>query len=106
MQLSLSIAVTILALIAVLIIAWFGIKFLSTLNRLHPSASKRMQIIQTVAIGSRERLVLLRYRERDILLGVSAGGISVLDNSDADYTTDVKSHKSIASTEKQEASKE
>jgi len=78
-----TIVVTILALSAVLVLAWFGIKFLSKLNHLHPSASKRMQILQTVAVGSRERLVLVRYQQRDILLGVTAGGVSVIDNSEA-----------------------
>jgi len=75
---------TLLALIVVLIAAWFAIRFLSKLNQLHPSAIKQLTILQTVAVGSRERLVLVRYKENDLLLGVTSGGISVVSSTESE----------------------
>lgn len=72
---------TILALIVVLVTAWFAIRFLANINRVNKGgASKSIKVVHTTAIGSRERLVIIEYRGREILLGVSAGGICVIDS--------------------------
>ena len=84
-----TIAFTILALIIVLIVAWLAIKMLAKLNRINPNGVKAVKIRQTIAVGSRERLVIVRYRDRELLLGVTTGGISVLkDNPDNQYSDD------------------
>lgn len=71
---------TILALVVVLTVAWFAIRFLASIHRTNPNGGKPVKVIHTTAIGSRERLVLIQYRGRDILLGVSGGGISVIES--------------------------
>ncbi len=87
LELPMTIAFTILALIIVLIVAWLAIKMLAKLNRVNPNGVKAVKIRQTIAVGSRERLVIVRYRDRELLLGVTAGGISVLkDNPDNRYS--------------------
>ena len=77
----LSLLVTVLALIAVLALAWFTLRFLSGLNRGRLKGG-RIQILQTMPVGNRERLVLARVDEQDYLLGVTAGGISLVDKVD------------------------
>lgn len=81
---------TLLALVTVLVLAWFAIRFLATINRVNPKGAKPVKILNTTAIGSRERLVLIQYREQDILLGVSAGGISVIDSRPKANETDTQ----------------
>ena len=76
----LTLLITIVALVVVLAVAWFALRILASMYRSKPSGNKPVKILHTTAIGSRERLVLVQYRGRDILLGVSTGGISVIDN--------------------------
>ncbi len=70
---------TILALILVLALAWV---FIRALSRFSPGTSRngRIQILQNVPLGPRERLILVRLDDSEYFLGVTSGGISVLQN--------------------------
>jgi flagellar protein FliO/FliZ len=43
-----------------------------------------LHFLRALPVGPRERLVLVRWRGRTLLLGVTAGGISVLDQDSAE----------------------
>lgn len=79
---------TIVALIVVLVLAWLSIRFLASINQTSTKTSKRIKVVHTTAIGSRERLVVIEYRDREILLGVTSGGISVVDNKPIQHESD------------------
>jgi len=81
LEFPLTLLFTILALIVVLVVAWFAIRFLASIQQSRPGSSSPIKIVHTAAIGSRERLVIIQYRGRDILLGVSTGSICVIDNA-------------------------
>ncbi|MEE9320680.1 MAG: flagellar biosynthetic protein FliO [Granulosicoccus sp.] len=68
---------TLLALILVLALAWV---FIRALSRFSPGTSRngRVQILQNVPLGPRERLILVRLDESEYFLGVTSGGISML----------------------------
>lgn len=80
LEFPLTLLFTLVALVAVLVVAWFAIRFLASLHNANSTGIKPVKILHTTAIGSKERLILIQYRGRDILLGVAAGGISVIDN--------------------------
>lgn len=80
LEFPLMLLMTVLALVVVLAIAWLALRFLASMYQSKPGGTKPVKILHTTAISSRERLVLVQYRGRDILLGVSTGGISVIDN--------------------------
>ncbi|MBX2836706.1 MAG: flagellar biosynthetic protein FliO [Gammaproteobacteria bacterium] len=71
---------TLLALVVVLIVAWFCIRLLAQLNRRSMGKGK-VQIVQTIPIGTRERLMLVHYQGQEYLLGSSTGGITVIERS-------------------------
>jgi flagellar protein FliO/FliZ len=74
------IVATALALLLVLGLAW-GV--LRGLRRLQPGLGTRgaalPQVLHSVGLGTRERLVLVRHRGREYLLGVGAGSVQVID---------------------------
>ena len=74
-----SLAFTVLALVFVLVLAWFAVRILARLGVAKSTGSSRMRIIQSLPTGARERIVLLEFDEKQYLLGVTAGGISVLE---------------------------
>ena len=43
------------------------------------SAGHTPRVMRTVALGGRERLVVVRYKDRDYLLGVAPGAVTRLD---------------------------
>lgn len=66
-----------LLLIVVMIFAaqWLMRKMQS----IRPGGGQRhMQVIETVAVGQRERVVLLKYEEKNLLLGVAGGRVNIL----------------------------
>ena len=72
---------TLIALILVLVLAWFAIRMLAQLST-GRSKGGRIEVLQNVPVGTGERLVLLKFDNREILIGVTAGGITVLDTVD------------------------
>lgn len=69
-----------LALLLVLGLAWLVLR---TLRRLQPGvgtgAGAAPQVVHSSGLGPRERLVVVRHRGREYLLGVGATGVSVID---------------------------
>ncbi len=73
-----SLMITLLALVFVLVLAWLTLKFLAKLNR-NSIGGGRMQVLQSQAVGSRERIVIMKVDDKEYVLGVTANGISVID---------------------------
>ncbi len=73
-----------LALALVLGLAWLVLR---TLRRLQPGLGGRTagvpQVLHSAGLGPRERLVLVQHRGREYLLGVSAGGVQLIDRWEA-----------------------
>lgn len=88
LEFPLTVLFTIVSLIIVLVVAWYAIRLLSALNNTNTGGTKPVKILHTTALSGRERLVLIEYKGRDILLGVSAGGISVIDNQSTQRESD------------------
>lgn len=76
---SVSFLFTMLALALVLALAWIIIRGLSKMT-VTKSRSGRLEVLDSVPLGSRERIVLVRYDQKDYLLGVTANNISRLDH--------------------------
>jgi len=73
-----------LALVLVLLLAWGVLKLLS--RSVHGAGGARgavaaLRVERVLSLGARERLVLVRHGEVQLLLGVTAGGIHLLDRS-------------------------
>jgi flagellar biogenesis protein FliO len=77
---------TAVALVVVLALAWLllrGLKRLQTGRAGAGGGDDVPQVLRSVGLGPRERLVTVRYRGREYLLGVTAGAISVVDSHEA-----------------------
>lgn len=68
----------VVALAVVLALAWLLLKGLAALGQ-RGSANAPMRIKATLPLGSRERLIVVEYRDNDYLLGVSSGTITKID---------------------------
>jgi flagellar protein FliO/FliZ len=79
---ALSFAGMVLALAAVLALAWLLLRLLR--SRLQPRAKagpegeELLRYVRGLQLGAKERVVLVEHRGERWMLGVSAGGISVL----------------------------
>lgn len=74
---------TTVSLVFVLLLAYAVLRlvkrFQSGKRGAGPSVHDTPQVLRTVALGARERLVVVRYKERDYLLGVTPGAVTRLD---------------------------
>jgi flagellar protein FliO/FliZ len=72
------------ALVLVLGLAWLCLAALKRfqLGRL-PAGASAAQVIGSVALGPRERVVTLRWHGRDYLLGVTPAAIQLIDRREA-----------------------
>jgi flagellar biogenesis protein FliO len=72
---------TALALVVVLALAWFGLRALKRLQLRAGAAAggEAIVVLRSVSLGARERVVALRYRDHEYLVGVSANTVSLLD---------------------------
>lgn len=63
-----------------LIVIAICILFLCALRARRPRSSPEsvLQIIETIALGTHQRICVVRYRQRELLLGVSSAGVLVL----------------------------
>jgi len=75
-----SLVYTVLALALVLALAWIILRGISRLS-ITKSRSGRIEILDSVPLGSRERLVLVRCDQQEYLLGVTADNISRIDSN-------------------------
>jgi len=79
-----SIIITMAALTLVLVAAWLILRGVSSMG-MTKSRGGRLEITETIAVGSRERIVIIRCDDKELLLGVTANSIQQLDTgSDQD----------------------
>lgn len=64
-----------LVVIVILVLAWL----LRRVSNLHQSHQK-MTIVSSLSLGTRERAVLIEVGDRQLLLGVAAGHVSLLES--------------------------
>jgi len=69
------------ALALVLGLAWLSIRALKSLQvgAAGPGVAQELRFVRALPIGRQERLVVVAWRGETLLLGVTAGGISLLD---------------------------
>ncbi len=88
-----SLLITVVALVAVLALAWFALKGLSRFST-SQLGNGRVRIVQSVSVGNRERLLVVHFADKEYLLGVSGGGISTIDQqakpADASMPSDTR----------------
>lgn len=80
-DLMLNIASTVVALAFVLLLAWLlirGWRRLQDLGGRPADAGDALRFVRALPVGSRERVVLLDHAGERWMLGVTAGGISLL----------------------------
>jgi flagellar protein FliO/FliZ len=67
-----------LALALVILLAW-GV--LRALKAMHPNRHNngKLDMLLSLPVGARERIVLIQYQNHEYLLGITAGGINLLD---------------------------
>jgi len=73
---------TILALAAVCLLAFVGLRFLASRSRGLGGRGKAIRVIERVALDQRRSLVLVEVAGRTLLLGVSDGGVSLVAELD------------------------
>ncbi|MBW8832177.1 MAG: flagellar biosynthetic protein FliO [Burkholderiales bacterium] len=75
---------TAVALVVVLLLAWVSLRALKRVQQgrtgTRSDGSEVPQVVRSVGLGPRERLVTMRYRGREYLLGVTAGAVSVVES--------------------------
>ncbi len=69
---------TFLALAIVVALAWFTLRALKRMQY-GKSTGDELHFVRALPVGSRERIVLIQYRDEEYLLGVTSGGISLLE---------------------------
>lgn len=71
---------TALALAFVLALAWFALRGLKKLQqRAAPPGAGALQVLHSTGLGARERLVAVRWHEREYLLAVTPSSVTVVD---------------------------
>jgi len=75
------IIISVFALFAVLVLAYFLIRGGAALNGLK-NRNGAIKITETMPVGARERVIVMNYNNQRFLLGVTAQSISVLDQHD------------------------
>ena len=69
---------TLMALVLVVGLAWLFIKALKGFH-VKQIGTNRMNLLLTLPVGSRERVVVVSYRQHEYLVGITAGGMTLLD---------------------------
>jgi len=70
--------VTLAALAVVLLLAWAVIRFVANLTG-QRATGRRLKVLETITLGSRERLVLVQFDSRELLVGVSSNHVNLID---------------------------
>lgn len=69
---------TFLALAIVVALVWFTLRALKYMQY-GKSVGGELRFVRALPVGTRERIVLVQYRDEEYLLGVTSGGISLLE---------------------------
>ena len=72
---------TALALVAVLLLAYLILKGLGKLSHRHHN-SGMTKVLEVTPLGGRDRLVAVEHQNKEMLIGVSSGGMQLLHISD------------------------
>jgi flagellar protein FliO/FliZ len=72
---------TLFALFFVLALAWGSIWLLKRLQGRTAGDSAELKFIQAMAVGQKERVVVIEYNKHRYLLGVAATGVSLLEKT-------------------------
>lgn len=91
----LTVLFAVLALAVTLALAWLLLKGLASLGR-RSAQGRDLRIKATLPVGSRERLMVVEYRGADYLLGVTPGGLSLIDK----HTDPDSGHQTIKPSER------
>ncbi|MDX1497585.1 MAG: flagellar biosynthetic protein FliO [Salinisphaeraceae bacterium] len=90
---ALSMAKTLGALLIVLLCFFVLAKFLQRLQTGGRGNSDQMRVVSAMAVGNRERVVLIEAQGKTIMLGVAAGRVSpihVFDEKDSSFSQQLK----------------
>ncbi len=70
-----------IALALVLALAWVSLRLLKRMQygRANDNSQEMMRFVRALPLGQRERVVVMHYRGEEWVLGVTAGGITLLD---------------------------
>ena len=79
-------ATTLLSLLAVVALAWVVLWLLKK-SSLVQGQAQAVKVISSVAVGAKERVVQVQYKDKELLLGVTANAIHVLAESSAKAET-------------------
>jgi len=77
----LSFAASFAAVLAVMAVLLFALKKIQTGNLLG-LPKRRMRVLETLSAGPRQRVVLLRVKNQDVLIGITPQGMSLLTTFD------------------------
>ncbi len=75
--------VVIFALVIVSVLAWVVLRAMKSMYS-GKFKNGKVEIISSVPIGTRERILIIKHRNNEYVLGVTAGGISLLDKYPAE----------------------
>ena len=71
------------ALVAVSLLAWVVLRAMKSMYS-GKFKNGKVEILSSVPIGTRERILIIRHRGNEYVLGVTAGGVSLLDKYPAE----------------------
>lgn len=75
-----SLAITALALVFVLVLAWVVLKAIS-LNYKRTQSGGHIKVIETANISPKDRVAVIRYRDEDYLVGINGQSFTLLDKN-------------------------
>ena len=78
MDTPLTLAFTLSAIVGLAVVAWTAVRHLTGLREAR-STGGGIRLLQSRPLGARTRLLVVGYRDREYLLGVTADRVSVLD---------------------------
>ena len=68
-----------IATAVVLVLAWAVLRFVARLLAARPTREGRLRVVQSVPVGARERVVVLRDDTAEYVVGVASGGVRLLE---------------------------
>ncbi len=72
-------------LLGLIILLAYFIKRLNILKVIRPASDGQLKVIQVVALGEKRQLIVVRWKEQELLLGVCPQNISLLQRREADF---------------------
>jgi len=82
------------ALVIVMVAAWLILRGIASMGKLK-NLNGRIKVTESVAVGPKERIVLLEFEGKSLLVGVSAGGLVQIDPKLAVTSTTLQNDANI-----------